>query len=218
MSTTSAAMEIEQICCNKNIVSISQLLSNCSETTLFHIEKNLQDEITPDILIFTDGNCKNNGKKKSKAGFSIFFDDTTLHNKFSTTQILETDEPTNNKAELTAILCVFKILDYNREEFVGRNITICSDSMYSLNCINKWYINWIRNDWKTSNNQSVKNKEIIQKIIDLKKIVSLHGINITFKHISAHKKEPVDRFSLEHKLWYGNNYVDQEINKLLSNY
>lgn len=212
-------IDILKICQDKKIASISELLQNCSELTLFNIKKNLKEDPSnqnlEEFFVFTDGNCKSNGKKGSRAGYSVYFEEPTFHEKFSVTRLLETEEPTNNKAELTAILSVFKILTENINEFKQTNITICTDSMYSINCVNTWYRNWIKNGWKNSKNETVKNKDIIEQIIDLRTWTTSQTINTSFKYVPSHKDEPSDMHSLEHRLWKGNKYVDDEINKIL---
>ena len=104
-------IDILNICQEKKITSISELLKKCNELTLFNIKKNLKDEQhLEEFFVFTDGNCKSNGKKGARAGYSVYFEDPTFHKKFSITRLLELEEATNNKAELTAIFSVFKIL------------------------------------------------------------------------------------------------------------
>lgn len=219
LSTSSVVTEILQICQDKKISKISELLVNCNDITLYSIKKNLKTTLPiEDFFVFTDGNCKSNGKKGARAGYSVYFEHPLFHQKFSTTRLLELEEATNNKAELTAILNVFKILTENINDFKGASvtdITICTDSMYSINCVNTWYRNWIKNGWKNSKNESVKNKEIIEQIINLRTWTSSLMINTSFKYVPSHKDEPNDISGLEHRLWKGNKYVDDEINKLL---
>jgi ribonuclease HI len=173
------------------------------------------------LYIFSDGGCKSNGKKKSdisSAGYSVFFtdDNTSPFYKFNTTNLLD-DEPTNNKAELSAILLIFDIIHDNIELFKSFEIIICTDSMYSINCIDKWSKNWVKNNWKNAKGESVKNQDIIKNILEKKKYITDHNIKITFNHVFSHLQEPNDKDSLQYKLWYGNKKVDDNINYLLKN-
>jgi ribonuclease HI len=74
---------------------------------------------------------------------------------------------------------------------------------------------WQKNGWKNSKGQEVKNKELIQDILNLKENIN-SDIKICFKHVMSHTKEPSDKNSLEWLLWYGNNKVDSSINELFS--
>lgn len=205
--------------------TLLDLLNKFSTTTIKHIinDLNIIEPIKDqnELYIFSDGNCKGNGKKHAKAGYSVIFmdknsdsdSDNSLFSKFNKTRLL-VSEPTNNKAELSGIKYIFKCISENQDLFKDKKNIICTDSMYSINCIDKWSKTWIKNGWKNSKNEEVKNKELIQEICTLKD--NINNINITFKHIMSHTKEPQDKNSLEWLLWYGNNKVDSNINELLS--
>ena len=166
------------------------------------------------LYIFSDGNVKSNGKKNSKGGYSVYFGETLPFSQFNTT-IINNNQPTNNKMELSGILYIFKVLSENPEIFLNINIVIVTDSLYSINCITKWADNWIKNDWVNSKKEPVKNKELIQKILNLH--YNTRDIEISFKHVYSHTKEPYNKDSLEWMMWYGNNIVDTNINKMLDN-
>lgn len=163
------------------------------------------------LYIFSDGNVKSNGKKNSKGGYSVYFGESLPFSQFNTT-VIDKFQPTNNKMELSAIKYIFKTLCENLEVFKDINIVIISDSQYSINAITKWSDNWIKNGWKNSKKQEVKNKELIQDILKLKNKTS---DNLEFKHVFSHQKEPKDKDSLEWFTWNGNNIVDTNINKML---
>jgi len=165
------------------------------------------------LYVFTDGNCKSNGQKGAKAGYSAFFTDQTSSPfyQFNKTSLLE--EPTNNKAELSAIRYIFQTILENPTLFRHKQIVLCTDSMYSIQCIETWSQNWIKNGWKTASKQPVKNKELIQDILSIRKSIPSH---VSFRHVRAHQPEPVEKQTLEWKLWYGNFKVDADINRLLA--
>lgn len=206
-----------------NETALIDLLNKFSVTTIKHLinDLNIIEPIKDqnELYIFSDGNCKGNGKKHAKAGYSVIFmdknsdSDNSLFSKFNKTRLL-VSEPTNNKAELSGIKYIFKCIYENQDLFKDKKNIICTDSMYSINCIDKWSKTWIKNGWKNSKNEDVKNKELIQEICNFKD--NLNNINITFKHIMSHTKEPQDKHSLEWLLWFGNNKVDSNINELLS--
>ena len=65
------------------------------------------NEFTPDYYVYTDGACKNNGKRNAIASTGIFFginDPRNISSKI-------TGKQTNNTAELTAILNTFPLIE-----------------------------------------------------------------------------------------------------------
>lgn len=203
-----------------NEMSIMDLLPKFSTTTVKHIIQDLGIVEPPkesnELYIFSDGNCKGNGKKYARAGYSVFFTDNndSPYFKFNKTRLVVSD-PTNNKAELSGIKYIYKTISENQDAFKGKKNIICTDSMYSINCIDKWSKGWSKNGWKNSKGQEVKNKELIQDILEFKDKID-EEIKITFKHVMSHIQEPLDKNSLEWILWYGNNKVDTNINELLN--
>lgn len=120
------------------------------------------------LYIYTDGACPNNGRKNSKCGIGIHFSNDIE----DISEKLDIEEPTNNKAELIAILKALEKIDG-----IDKDIEIYSDSKYSINCIEVWYPNWI----KENKLKDKKNIDIIEKIYPLYK-----KNNIKFNHIYAH--------------------------------
>jgi len=188
--------------------------SNSNTLTESNTESSPQ---TNKIYIFTDGGCKLNGKQNAKAAYSIFFTDNqeSPYFSFNTTNLITSDtQPTNQKAELLAILHTFKIISEENNKsnlFVNKEIIIYTDSMYAINCIDKWSKNWLQNNWKNTKGEQVKNKEIINEILTLKQ-----NINYKFYHIFSHTSPPTDNTSFDYFLWHGNNTVDTNIHKLLN--
>ena len=124
------------------------------------------------ITIYTDGACKNNGKKNAIAGIGVYSE-----NVYNISEKIE-GRQTNQRAELYAILKALeltKIDDYS-------TVYIYTDSLYSINCITKWIYGWINNGWLDKKKKPVKNKNIIQPIYNIYKKYS----NIRFIHIEAH--------------------------------
>lgn len=205
-----------------NTLTLIDLLPRLSSKTIDKLRYDLNTEIIEDsssnkIYVFTDGNCKKNGKTDSRGGYGIFFtnDENSVYYQFNTARLL-VENPTNQKAELTAILKLFKILDNNNDLFVNKEIVVCTDSMYSINCITKWSLNWELNNWKTSKGEDVKNSSIIKLIMELKKKLESLNLIISFKHVFSHIVRPKDENSLEYFYWYGNNKVDNMINDILN--
>lgn len=71
---------------------------------------------------------------------------------------------TNNIMEITAVIEGLKQLKFECE------VEIYSDSAYVVNAFKQgWIYNWIRNNWKTSGKEPVKNKELWQELYTLTK-------------------------------------------------
>ena len=188
-----------------NESKLIDIYNKLSEKTLSYIMKDLgykESTENKDILyIFSDGNCKNNGKVGSIGAYSVYFGEDKF-SKFNVTKIVT--DPTNNKCELSGIRKICKILIDNRELFENKKIVIVIDS------VNIWYKTWVKNNWMTAKNEPVKNKELIEQIINVTNIIP-----VTFKHVYSHTKEPVNKDTLEYVLYLGNKIVDDNINEFL---
>ena len=140
-------------------------------------QSTVEDISTDDIIIYTDGACRNNGYKNAKAGIGIHF---SIKNKIHFDDVSErfTDNPTNQRAELNAILEALRLTkDLCSTKDVSHRIIIYTDSEYSINCITKWFYNW--------NKQGKLDKK---KNIDLIQPAHLYYRHrrIEFRHINSH--------------------------------
>lgn len=112
-------------------------------------------------IIYTDGACRNNGTPNAKGGWAFV---VSVNGKETHSQSgCITENPTNNVAELRAVLEALKYCD--------KEAVIKSDSAYVCNCLNqKWYVKWIRNNWKRRDGtqwKPVLNRELWEEIITL---------------------------------------------------
>ena len=131
------------------------------------------------LTAYTDGACSANGTSKAKAGwaFVLLDEDENL--------IAEgaggVDNGTNNIGELTAIIKAIEAA----AELSPEKLEIFSDSAYVVNAItNKWFINWERNGWLTSQNKPVKNKDLWLKLMK-----AMEEIEIKFSKVKGHAGE-----------------------------
>ena len=133
--------------------------------------------INPDtIIIYTDGACKNNGSKTKnvRAGAGVHFSDKNIIQMNDISLKLEIDDPTNNKAELTAILLALQECKVNK---IQSKIIIYTDSKYSIDAITKWYGQWVKNNIL----QSKKNIDLLKIIHEL-----LQDLDVSFEHVRSH--------------------------------
>lgn len=83
---------------------------------------------------------------------------------------------TNNVMELTAVIEALKLLKRPCK------VNLYSDSAYVVNAfLQNWIYGWIKNGWKNSSKQDVKNKELWQELVNLTKI---H--DVTFHKVKGH--------------------------------
>ena len=85
--------------------------------------------------------------------------------------------------EMTAVIKATEWLvlnHYNKDK-----VEFYIDSAYIMNCYKeKWYIKWIQNNWMTSKNQTVKNKELWEKLI-----IIFEQSNFHFNKVKGHSGE-----------------------------
>ena len=122
------------------------------------------------IEIFTDGSARN---KRGGWGWIAVLNGKKLcsgHGKC--------DHVTHQVMEILAViraLETFELTDYK--------ITVYSDSAYVVNCMNdKWYKNWEKNGWMTTDGNEVKNIEYWERLL-----VARRKIWVKFKHVKAHQ-------------------------------
>lgn len=100
------------------------------------------------LRIYTDGACSGNpgpggwAWASSASHFASGGDEAT----------------TNNRMELLAVLRAI-------EDNPGRPLVIVMDSTYVKDGLEKWSVNWKRNDWKTKDKKPVKNQEIWKPLV-----------------------------------------------------
>ena len=160
----------------KEDTDIEFIQFNTKENAEKYLKYGTIDGEIKNIRVFTDGACPNNGKPGAKAGIGVYFgveDPRNVSRRISGRQ-------TNNRAELLAIMEVFKIL--NEKINTGVTVTIYTDSKYCINVLTTWSESWEKNDWKKKNKSEILNLEIIKEgYYFLKKYK-----NVELKYVEAH--------------------------------
>lgn len=158
------------------------------------------------LEFFTDGAASRNGKAGAAGGIGVFFGDGSPLNISEPLPASVT--ATNNVAELTAAV---RGLDAVRLSVLPRleprarvSVVMLTDSMYAINCVTKWLPAWERNGWKTKTGAPVANRRLLERLARLRTL-----LGASFVHVRAHGREPRDKASREHFLWYGNMRADQ---------
>ncbi len=168
-----------------------QIVSNYKLLTEFHNPKKEKKISSSNSLeIYCDGGCQGN-PGKAGSGLAVYGHDKNrpilLYGDYNSMG-------TNNTAELNAL---FKALQIASEYEQEVDITILSDSKYSIDSITIWAYNWKKNGWKKKGGE-IKNLEIIKLA---------HGLYdeikdfITIKHVKGHSgvegNELADRMALQ---------------------
>jgi len=117
--------------------------------------------MSEDVIVFTDGSCLGN---PGKGGWAILIIEDNCTKEFFGSE----RTTTNNRMELTAAINAVKKTKSNKK------VKIVTDSKYVKNGIETWINNWKKNNWKTSNKQNVKNKDLW---IELDTLIQKRNIN-----------------------------------------
>lgn len=119
-----------------------------------------------EIVIYTDGACSGNPGPGGWGSILMYKENV----KEISGALKNT---TNNIMELTAVVEALKTLKFKCK------VKIYSDSAYVVNAFNqKWIYGWMKNGWRTSNKEPVKNKELWQELYDLTKIHDVEFIKV----------------------------------------
>mgnify|MGYP000848577488 FL=1 len=122
-----------------------------------------------EVIIYTDGACSGN---PGPGGWGSIL----MINENKKEISGGNKNTTNNVMELTAVIEALKLLKR------PCNVNLYSDSAYVVNAfLQNWILGWIKNGWKNSNKEDVKNKELWQELISLTKV---H--NVTFHKVKGH--------------------------------
>ena len=106
------------------------------------------------IKIYTDGSCLNN---PGDGGWAAIINDNGKILKISGSE----KNTTNNKMELMAPINALKKINKNQK------VMIYIDSKYVKLGITEWIHKWIKNNWKTSKEEDVKNKALWIELYEL---------------------------------------------------
>ena len=122
-----------------------------------------------EVIIYTDGACSGN---PGPGGWGAIL----MINENKKEISGGNKNTTNNVMELTAVIESLKLLKR------PCNVNLYSDSAYVVNAfLQNWILGWIKNGWKNSNKEDVKNKELWHELISLTKV---H--NVTFHKVKGH--------------------------------
>ena len=128
-----------------------------------------------DVTLYSDGSARGNPDGPGGYGTILQFidHDGKLHEREYTAGYKKT---TNNRMELMGVITGLEALTK------ACNVTVVSDSKYVTDAFNKgWIENWLKNNWKTSSKQPVKNIDLWKRLL---KVVEKH--NVSFQWVKGH--------------------------------
>jgi len=120
------------------------------------------------IKIYTDGSCLTN---PGDGGWAAIINFDGEIKKISGNE----KNTTNNRMELMAPINALKYINSKDP------IEIFTDSKYVKNGITEWINTWVLNNWKTSNKEDVKNKDLWIELYKLNQ-----SLNVKWNWIKAH--------------------------------
>lgn len=149
------------------------------------------------LWLFTDGGATKLGGARARWAFII----KDSYGLTVMSMVREyTDNPTNNTAELKAILFGLKWIHACPE--IYKSVEIVSDSEYSIKSITEWYPQWVTKGILATKS----NTDLIGKIV---KTVESLPLNIKWTHTRGHQKAPKSDSLIDEYIWQGNNEVDE---------
>ena len=129
--------------------------------------------------MYTDGGCHNTGERKGDGSYAFLF--STDNTEYVDVFCEYVENTTNNRMEMAAVIEGIK-------HTIGKmqKLTIVSDSGYLIKgYTDPAYLDrWVTNDWKTSTNKPVQNRDMWMELQRL----SWH-IGFNFIHIRGHNKD-----------------------------
>jgi len=126
------------------------------------------------IKIYTDGSCQEN---PGNGGWAAIINNDGNVQKISGSE----KNTTNNRMELMATISALKKMKSDEE------IEIFTDSKYVKLGITEWINNWIKNDWRTSKKENVKNKDLWLELYNLNK-----SLKVKWNWVKAHAGNPLN--------------------------
>lgn len=140
------------------------------------------------VVVYTDGCCCSNGRKRARAGIGVYWGPGHPLN----VGIRLPGRQTNQRAEIHAAC---KAIEQAKAQDITK-LVLCTDSMFTINGITTWVKGWKQNGWRTSTGKEVTNKEDFAELERLAR-----GMDIQWMHVPGHSgfrgNEEADRLARE---------------------
>nr|XP_034965797.1 ribonuclease H1 isoform X2 [Zootoca vivipara] len=137
-------------------------------------------------VVYTDGCCSSNGRRKARAGTGVYWGPD--HPLNSSERL--PGRQTNQRAEIQAAC---KAIEQAKSRNINK-LAIYTDSKFTIEGMTSWVKNWKKNDWKTYKGTDVTNREDFERLDKLSE-----GMDIQWKHVPGHSgfagNEAADRLA-----------------------
>lgn len=135
------------------------------------------------MIYYTDGSCVGNGRANAKGGYGVvgINEDGLL----SFVRAKRSDNTTNNREELKAILYVMLTAGTQSSDDWSQPPIVYSDSAYCINTFNDWMFRWAANNWIKSDGKTPENLDLIQAYYEH----YMNGYRIDLRKIKGHAGE-----------------------------
>ncbi|KAJ7039902.1 ribonuclease H1 [Mycena alexandri] len=152
--------------------------------------------------VWTDGACRRNGYPDAVGGAGVWF--PYLPDDRLSEPLPPSPPPTNQRAELTAIVLALEVAHKRQAGVWSSNVqspffvlTVYTDSQYAVNCLTQWIFDWKRNEWRTANEESVRNADLIEEADRLRAKIEgeFGGGRVNFKWIPRAENTKADRLA-----------------------
>ena len=142
------------------------------------------------MTIYTDGSCRYN---PGPGGFGVIV--LNDYDEVVDYHAEQSEETTNNREELKAILWAFLKYGVPADAGVPNFPTVYSDSAYCINTFTNWMFSWAKNGWIKSDKKVPENLDLIQMFYHRWN----QGYRINFQKVKGHSgekwNEMVDRLA-----------------------
>ncbi|KAL8941027.1 MAG: hypothetical protein Q9211_001993, partial [Gyalolechia sp. 1 TL-2023] len=142
-----------------------------------------------------DGACRHNGYRDATAAAAVIIHTRRGGSKIWTRRLPDHPQPTNQAAELTAIiLALEQAAEFYRQSSSSpyMRVTIMTDSKYALGCMTDWCHKWMNNGWVNSAGRAVANRRLIQDALDLQDEIEQNG-SVEYEWVPRAENVEADR-------------------------
>ncbi|KAJ7637064.1 ribonuclease H-like domain-containing protein [Roridomyces roridus] len=149
--------------------------------------------------VWADGACRRNGQPGAIGGAGIWFGRPVNGSRGWIRALPLHPIPTNQRAELTAIIFALEMARDRRDELNDRPyfmLTVYTDSKYAHGCMCEWLDQWRDNGWVNSRGVAVVNRDLIQEAADLLDDLE-NGGEVKFTWIPREQNQDADRLANE---------------------
>ncbi|KAF7536483.1 hypothetical protein G7054_g4498 [Neopestalotiopsis clavispora] len=139
----------------------------------------------PYKMVFrVDGGCRGNGQPGAIGAAAAVLDSPYRGKyRYKKRQLDDYPTPTNQRAELTAIIMALEWALERYEELATYPhciVDVYSDSRYAVDCMNVWTYTWSDNGWRNARGFEVANRDLLEEAVDLEMRVKDELGDLTF--------------------------------------